>query len=89
MVTEIELFESPDLTSLDFCLYGCMTGEVDKRKVSCSLELYFVLLPTCRNVKSNSDAQPATSVRELQSAMRLLSVFRTFTMNCNKPVISV
>ena len=33
MVTEIELFESPDLTPLGFCLWGWMKSEVNKRKV--------------------------------------------------------
>jgi hypothetical protein len=33
MVTEIELFESPDITPLDFYLWGCMKSEVYKRKL--------------------------------------------------------
>jgi hypothetical protein len=33
MIDEIELFESPDLTSLGFCLWGWMKSEVYKRKV--------------------------------------------------------
>jgi hypothetical protein len=33
MITEIELFESTDLTPLHFCLWGCMKSEVYKRKV--------------------------------------------------------
>jgi hypothetical protein len=33
MVTEIELFESPDLTPLHFCLWGWMKSEVYKLHV--------------------------------------------------------
>jgi len=39
MVTEIPLFESPDLTPLDFCLWGSMKGEVYKREVDTADEL--------------------------------------------------
>ena len=33
MVKEMELFESPDRTPLDICLWGWMTGEVNRLKV--------------------------------------------------------
>ena len=32
MVIEIEMSESPDLTPLDFCLWGWMMGKVYKKK---------------------------------------------------------
>jgi len=32
MVTEIELFESPDLIPFDFCLWGWMQNEIYKKK---------------------------------------------------------
>ena len=32
MATEIELFESPELFSLDFCLWGWLKSEIYKRK---------------------------------------------------------
>jgi len=34
MVIEIELFESPVLTPLDFCLWGWMKSKVLRRKVA-------------------------------------------------------
>jgi len=33
MLTKIELFESPNLNALDFCLWGRMNDEDRKRKV--------------------------------------------------------
>ena len=33
MVTEIELFQYPDLSLLKFCLWGWIKGEVYNRKV--------------------------------------------------------
>jgi hypothetical protein len=46
MVTEIELFDAPDLTTLDFCLWGWMKSEVYKGK--------FLTHPVCDNVKLSS-----------------------------------
>jgi hypothetical protein len=47
MVTEIELFESADLTPLDFCMWGWMKSEVYKIKVdtqtNCSLTFWMLL----------------------------------------------
>jgi hypothetical protein len=39
MVTDIELFESPDLIALDFCLWGWMKSEVYQRRVDIRGEL--------------------------------------------------
>jgi len=33
MVIKIDLFESSDMTPLNFCFCGCMNSEVYKRKV--------------------------------------------------------
>jgi len=74
MITERETFESPDLTPLDFCLWGWMKCEVYKRKVDTRDELLariWVLLSAYRKVKINSDEQHAIFANDLQSAMRL------------------
>jgi hypothetical protein len=43
MVTEIELFESLDLTPLGFCLWGWMKSEANKTKVDTADELLLAL----------------------------------------------
>jgi len=44
MVIEIDLFESPDLTPLNFCFCGCMKSEVYKRNVDARDELFACIL---------------------------------------------
>jgi hypothetical protein len=64
MVTEIELFESLDLTPLDFCLWGLTKNESYKRKVHTKDELLERILDTAariKNAKINSDKQQASS----------------------------
>ena len=39
MITERETFDSPDLTPLDFCLWGWMKSEVYKRMMDTPDEL--------------------------------------------------
>ena len=51
MITEIELFESPDLTPLGFCLWIFMNGEVYKRKVDTPDELLASILDAAERVK--------------------------------------
>jgi len=51
MITEIELFESPDLTPLGFCLWILMNGEVYKRKVDTPDELLASILDAAERVK--------------------------------------
>jgi hypothetical protein len=45
MYTEIELFESLDLTRLDFCLWGRMKSEVYKEMLICEKNCSFTNLP--------------------------------------------
>ena len=59
---EIQLFEHPDVTALDFCFWGCMKSEVTAP---------WMLLPAHINVQINSDEQHAIIVHELRSALRL------------------
>jgi hypothetical protein len=66
MITEIELFESPDLTSLGFCLWILMKGEVYKRKVQAQYELLASILDAAARVKKLDD-QVRRSKRDLRS----------------------
>jgi hypothetical protein len=47
MITEIELFESPDLNPLGFCLWGWMKNEVYKTKVDTRDELLARIFLSC------------------------------------------
>jgi hypothetical protein len=75
---ETELFEFPDLTPLDFCLWGWMKSEVYKIKVdarqNCSLA-FRMLLPAYRNLKINSDEKQAIFGQELRSVLGLTMRF--------------
>jgi hypothetical protein len=61
MFTSIELFESPDLTLLDFCLWLLITSEVYNRKVGTWDELLARILDAATRIKTkiNSDVQQA------------------------------
>ena len=61
MFTSIELFESPDLTRLDFCLWLLIKSEVYKRKVDTRDELLAWILDAATRIKAkiNSDVQQA------------------------------
>jgi len=61
MFTSIELFESPDLTPLDFCLWLLIKSEVYKRKVDTRDELLARILDVATRIKAkiNSDIQQA------------------------------
>jgi len=78
MVTEIELFESPYLTMLDFGSCGWMKCKVYKQKVDTWDELFAIildLLPAYRSMKINSDEQHTIFAHNLQSALRLMVDF--------------
>jgi hypothetical protein len=51
MVTEIELFETPYVTALDFCLWGWMKSEVYLRKVDTRDELLSGVLDAASRIK--------------------------------------
>ena len=51
MVTQIELFESPELTPLEFCMWGWKKRGAYKRKV----ETLVSHVGCCRNVNINSN----------------------------------
>jgi hypothetical protein len=61
MVTEIELFESADLTWLDFLLWGWMKSEVYKTKVDARDELLARILDAAACIKEREDQLRRTS----------------------------
>ena len=76
MVTEIELFETPLWTMLDFGLWGWMKSYVYKQKVDTWEELFALilgLLSAYRSMKINSDEQHTIFAHKLQSALRLMA----------------
>ena len=55
MVIEMQQFESPDQTSLDFCLWGWMKSEVYKRNVNTPDELLARILDAAVSIKERED----------------------------------
>jgi hypothetical protein len=53
MVTEIQLFESTDLTPLHFCLWGLIKSEVYKRKADTRDELLARSLDAAARIKKS------------------------------------
>jgi hypothetical protein len=66
MVTEIELFESPDLTPLEFCLWGWMKSDVYKTKVDTRDELLARILDFAACIKERVD-QLRRTTRDLRT----------------------
>jgi hypothetical protein len=55
MVTETQLYESPELTPLYFCLWGWMNNEGHKRKEDTREELLARILDAAAHVKKRED----------------------------------
>jgi hypothetical protein len=70
MVTEIALFESPDLTLLDLCLWGWMDGEVYKIKVDTRNELIARGLDAAARIKKSEDRLRRTT-RDLRTRVAM------------------
>jgi hypothetical protein len=66
MVTEIELFESPDLAPLDFCLRRLMKGEVYKRNMDTRDEMVARILDAAARIKKRED-QLRRTTRDLRT----------------------
>ena len=62
----MELFEFPDLTPLDFCLWVWMKSEIHKRKLDTPDELHAQILDAvaCTN---KSKYQPGRTTRDLRT----------------------
>ena len=63
MGTDRELFGSPYLTPLDFCLWGCMESKVYKRKVV--LARILIVAACINKCEDQSDEQQAIFTLEL------------------------
>jgi hypothetical protein len=66
MITEIELFESPDLNPLHFFLCGWMKNEVYKREVHTQDELVALILHAATRIKKRED-QLRRKTRDLRT----------------------
>jgi hypothetical protein len=55
VVTEIELFETPDLTSLNFCLWGWKKSEDYRIKVDTGDEFLARILDAAAHIKKRED----------------------------------
>ena len=60
------MFDSPDLTPLYFCLWGCMKSEVCKRKVDTRDELLARILDAAARKKKRED-QLTRTTRDLRT----------------------
>jgi len=70
MVTEREVFESPDLTPFQFSLWGWMKSAVHYSKVDKQDKLLVCILDAVACINT-SDEQNMIFTQELQSAVRL------------------
>jgi hypothetical protein len=68
MVTETKFFDSPDLTELDFCLWGWMNKEVYKRKEDAWDELLAQILDPAARIKKRVD-QLRRTIRDLRTGI--------------------
>jgi hypothetical protein len=60
MVTEIELFGSPEVTALDFCLWGWLKSKVYKRMFDTRDELLARSLDAAARIKKREDNRRTT-----------------------------
>jgi hypothetical protein len=65
MVTQTQLFESPDATPFDFCLWGWMKSEMCKRKVDTPYELLSRILDAAAACIKKRDDQLRRTTRDL------------------------
>ena len=54
-MTKVELFESPDLSPLDLCLWGCTKSAVSKRKVDTRDQLLSGISDAAARIKKGED----------------------------------
>jgi hypothetical protein len=98
MVAEIEVFGSAKLTPLDFCLWGWMKSDVNKRKLDTPDELLARSLDAAGCIKLRED-QLRQTTRHLSTRVakcvdvdggifeRLLCIVKDLLFLCNKFVI--
>jgi hypothetical protein len=67
MVIDIERFEYPEITPLNFCLWVCLKSEVYKRKVDTRHDLIARILDAAARIKKRED-QVRRTTRDLRVA---------------------
>ena len=85
---QIELFESPDLTLLDFCLWGWIKNEDYKRSVDTRDEIPYCIVGAAARIKKGED-QLRRRTRDLRARVAKCievdcGIFRKFIVSCNK-----
>jgi len=88
MVTEIELFETPDIIPLDFCFWGRMKGIVYIIEVNTRYELLARILDAAARMKKHEDQLPWSSHTSCKVHWCWRWELLTFAVNCTKFVIS-
>jgi len=61
MENEIQLFDAPDITALDFCSLGWLKSEVYKMKVDTADELLARIVDTAGSIKRSEDQLKRTT----------------------------
>jgi hypothetical protein len=61
MVTEIELFESPGITALNFCAWSWMKSNIYKIKVDTRYKLLAPVLDAAVHIENSEDRQRRTT----------------------------
>jgi hypothetical protein len=94
MVKEMELFESPDITPLDFCLCGWMKREVNKVKVdtAAAAELVAHILDAAGCIQKRDD-QLSRTTRDLRTRVAECTevdcgISGTFIVNCDRFIVN-
>jgi len=85
MVTEIQLFDSPYLTPLDFCLWGWVKSEVYERNMNTRDELLSRILDSVPRTKKHED-QLRRTTRYLRTQLFLscLKESSIFSTDCRE-----
>jgi len=82
--------KSPDLTPLDFCLWGLMKSEVYRKKADTRDELLVNTLDVMACIKERQDALRRTTSHVFTRVAKCTDVdggiFRTFFINCTNSV---
>jgi hypothetical protein len=93
MVMVIELFGSPSLTSLGFCLWGWMETVVNKIRVDTSGELLASMLDVAGSIKERAGRLRRTAgdirIKVAKCSEVDGGIWGTFIVNCNRFVICV
>jgi len=74
MVNEVDLFEFPDIMTLDFSLWGWMKSEVCKRNVHTGGEFLASILDTAARIRKCGDHLRQTTLDVLTGVAKCIQV---------------